>query len=91
MFTVYILFSENHGKTYIGFTSNLIERYKSHNALAIKGYTIKFRPWKVIHTEIFENKVEAMLREKQLKSGKGRLWIKENVITKIVEVGFISA
>jgi putative endonuclease len=91
MFTVYILFSEKHGKTYIGFTSNLIERYKSHNALAIKGYTIKFRPWKVIHTEIFENKVEAMLREKQLKSGKGRLWIKENVITKMVEVGFISA
>ena len=44
-FVVYILFSEDYGKTYIGFTSNLIERFKSHNYLSKKGYTIKFRPW----------------------------------------------
>jgi putative endonuclease len=36
MFTVYILYSEKHGKTYVGFTSNLIERFKSHNALQLK-------------------------------------------------------
>lgn len=36
-FVVYILFSEKHNKTYVGFTSNLIERFKSHNLLAIKG------------------------------------------------------
>ena len=84
MFTVYILYSEKHRKTYVGYTSNLIERYKSHNSLATKGYTIKFRPWKVIHIEIFENKTEAMIREKQLKVGKGRQWIKEDVIERMV-------
>jgi putative endonuclease len=91
MFTVYILYSEKYRKIYIGFTSDLIERFKSHNSFAIKGYTIKFRPWKVVHTEMFENKADAMKREKQLKAGKGRFWIKENVITKMVELGFISA
>ena len=75
-FVVYILFSEDYGKTYVGFTSNLIERFKSHNYLSKKGYTIKFRPWHVIYVEFFTTKSEALKREKLLKSGKGREFIK---------------
>ena len=81
-FVVYILFSEDYGKTYVGFTSNLIERYKSHNYLSKKGYTIKFRPWQVIYVEFFTTKFEALKKEKLLKSGKGREFIKE-IISKI--------
>ena len=81
-FVVYILFSEDYGKTYIGFTSNLIERFKSHNYLSKKGYTIKFRPWQVIYVEFFTTKSEALKKEKLLKSGKGREFIKE-IISKI--------
>ena len=47
----------------------------SHNLLGKKGWTIKFRPWKIVYTEIFETKASAMQREKQLKSAKGREWI----------------
>ena len=75
-FVVYILFSENHGKTYVGFTSNLIERFKSHNFLSKKGYTVKYRPWIVKYLEFYETKEEAIKREKFLKSGKGREFIK---------------
>ena len=81
-FVVYILFSEDYGKTYVGFTSNLIERYKSHNYLSKKGYTIKFRPWQVIYVEFFTTKFEALKKEKLLKSGKGREFIKE-IISKL--------
>jgi len=76
-FVVYILFSEAYSKTYVGFTSNLIERFKSHNYMSKKGYTIKFRPWKVIHVEFFTTKSEALKREKIFKSGKGREIIKK--------------
>ena len=76
-FVVYILFSEEHNKTYVDFTSNLIERFKSHNYLSKKGYTIKFRPWMVIHVEFFTTKSEALKREKLFKTGKGRELIKE--------------
>ena len=76
-FVVYILFSEKYKKTYVGFTTNLIERFKSHNLLAKKGYTIKFRPWKVIYVEFFFSKAEALKKEKNLKSGIGREFIKE--------------
>ena len=81
-FVVYILFSEDYDKTYVGFTSNLIERFKSHNYLSKKGYTIKFRPWQVIYVEFFTTKSEALKKEKLLKSGKGREFIKE-IISKI--------
>ncbi|WP_418262170.1 GIY-YIG nuclease family protein [Flavobacterium faecale] len=75
-FVVYILYSEKFDKNYTGFTSNLIERFKSHNELETKGHTLKFRPWKVIHVEFFNSKSEAMKREKYLKTGVGREFIK---------------
>ena len=75
MFTVYVLYSQSYKKIYIGYTTALEERFKSHNELATKGWTKKFRPWEIIHKEIFENKANAMRREKELKSAKGREWI----------------
>ena len=76
MFTVYVLHSEKYNKTYIGFTSDLEARLLSHNHLATKGYTIKYRPWKVIYTEEFSDKASAMKREKELKSSNGRIFIR---------------
>ncbi|WPO76871.1 GIY-YIG nuclease family protein [Flavobacterium sp. KACC 22761] len=81
-FVVYILYSEKFNKNYTGYTSNLIERFKSHNLLGTKGYTLKFRPWKVIHVEFFNSKSEAIKREKYLKTGIGREFIK-NLIPNI--------
>ena len=76
-FVVYILFSKNYSKTYTGFTSNLIERFKSHNVLGVKGYTIKYRPWEVVYVEFFTSKADALRKEKFLKTGIGREFIKE--------------
>lgn len=75
-FTVYVLYSEAYNKHYIGFTSDLENRLKSHNELATKGYTVKYRPWKLIYTEEYIDKKEAIDREKFLKSGQGRAFIK---------------
>ena len=47
MFTVYVLHSSIADKIYVGFTSDLASRLLSHNTLAKKGWTIKFRPWTV--------------------------------------------
>jgi putative endonuclease len=75
MFTVYVLFSERFNKIYIGMTSNLEERIKSHNELGIKGWTKNFRPWIIVYQEEYPNKSEALKREKQLKSAAGRNFI----------------
>ena len=69
MFTVYVLYTEKYNKIYIGYTSDLARRLLSHNELGTKGYTIKYRPWKVVYTEHYDSKGKALAREKQLKSG----------------------
>jgi putative endonuclease len=80
MFTVYVLYSKHFDKIYIGFTSNLEQRLLSHNKLGKKGWTIRFRPWMLIHTEEFDDKKDAMQREKQLKSSRGRNWIRKELL-----------
>ncbi len=78
-FVVYVLFSSRFKKTYVGFTSNLIERFKSHNYLSSKGFTAKYRPWQVVFVKAFKSKTEAMKYEKYLKTGVGRDFIKNNI------------
>ncbi|UBM61972.1 GIY-YIG nuclease family protein [Candidatus Sulfidibacterium hydrothermale] len=87
MFKVYVLYSQKFNKIYIGYTGNLEKRLLSHNKLAHKGYTVKFRPWTLVFSEEFPTKQLAMKREKQLKSAKGRRFIWE----KIKASGLISA
>ena len=76
MFTVYVLYSIDFDKIYIGMTSNLEERFKSHNELAKKGWTKSFRPWTIIYKEEYPTKTEALKREKQLKGSAGRTFIR---------------
>jgi putative endonuclease len=83
MYKVYILYSQSYNKIYVGFTSNLEQRLLSHNELGKKGWTIKFRPWKLVYTEVYNSKEEALLREKMLKGAKGRDWIWNELISKI--------
>ncbi|MDD4385406.1 MAG: GIY-YIG nuclease family protein [Bacteroidales bacterium] len=76
MFTVYALHSPSFQKIYIGYSSDLEKRMLSHNELSNKGWTLRYRPWTLVYTEQFTSKAEAMRREKELKSAKGRefLW-----------------
>ena len=62
MYTTYVLYSEKYDKIYIGYTSDLENRLLSHNEFGKKGWTIKFRPWKVVYTKEFLEKREAMIR-----------------------------
>jgi putative endonuclease len=73
MFTVYVLYSKKYNQIYIGFTTDLENRFLSHNELATKGHTIKYRPWIIAHTEEHQTKPEALKREAQLKSANGRV------------------
>ena len=77
IFTVYVLFSASFNKIYVGYTSNLDQRLLSHNVLATKGYTVKFRPWMLLHSEQFYSKADALKREKELKSAQGRRFIRD--------------
>ena len=80
MYYLYILFSENLNKFYIGVSSNPEERLKRHLSNH-NGFTAKTKDWKMIYTETFENKIDALKREKQIKNWKNRKLI-ESLIHK---------
>ena len=79
MYTVYALYSKKFDKIYVGFTQNLEQRLMSHNHLGKKGHTAKYRPWSVVYTESHDTKLEALKRERQLKSSRGRVFVREHI------------
>jgi len=76
MYCVYALYSPGYNKIYIGFTSDVQARLKSHNSPINKKGTSSFQPWELIYTEHRSTKQDAMIREKQLKSFSGREFIR---------------
>jgi putative endonuclease len=68
---VYILQSKKDNSLYIGYTSDLIKRFKQHNTGESQA-TKPFRPYKLIFYEAFLNRIDAKNREIYLKSGYGR-------------------
>ncbi len=80
LFWVYVLISECTGKRYVGQTDDLAKRIAQHNSVEHNPRKFTSRnagPWKLIHSETFETRAEAMAREKWLKSGVGRAWMNE--------------
>ncbi|MFA6272711.1 MAG: GIY-YIG nuclease family protein [Patescibacteria group bacterium] len=81
MWFTYILLSSKDSRTYTGSTDNLSKRLLEHN----NGYVISTknrRPLKYIYTESFASEIEARKREKYLKSGAGRKFIKTKIFDK---------
>ena len=74
MFTVYILFSSSIDKYYVGYTNDLERRLTEHNRKKGK-YTDRGIPWRLVHQEEYESKIEAMNREKLIKSQQSRQYI----------------
>jgi putative endonuclease len=71
MFTVYVLRSKLTGLYYTGSTSDLERRLEEHNSEV--SFSTKNRgPWELVHREDYATRGEAMRRERQLKTGKGR-------------------
>lgn len=76
---VYILYSEYIDKFYIGESENHQERLKRH-LRNHKGFTSRAKDWKIVHLEEYQDKSEALAREKQIKKWKSRKMI-ENLIS----------
>ncbi len=75
MFYVYVLKSIKNGKRYIGQTSkNVLERLVDHN-VGSNSWTRINKPFKILYSEEYSTRTEAIKRENFLKSGQGRKWL----------------
>ena len=73
---IYILKSLTTGKRYTGSTQNLEARLKAHND-GLSPYTKGRGPWKLMNSEGYPTRSEAMKRERFLKTGKERDFLNE--------------
>ena len=75
MFFTYVLYSRKDGKLYIGYSSDVLERFKRHCAGEVLA-TKHRRPVELIYYEAYLTEDEARRREKYLKGGNGRMQLK---------------
>lgn len=77
MLHVYAIYNRQANKYYIGQTMDIQVRLGQHNDHTFKTYTSRFpSEWELIYQESVATRSEALKREKSLKSGNGRLYIK---------------
>ena len=78
MHYTYILRSiSNPDKTYVGYTSNLKARFKTHNS-GQSISTAKNISWELEFYSAFDTKEKALAFEKYLKSGSGKAFTKKH-------------
>ena len=81
MYTVYVIESVE-GYRYIGQTDNFDRRLFQHNS-GISKWTKRGKDWKCVYAEEFETRLEAREREKYLKTGVGREFLRRKLKTEV--------
>jgi putative endonuclease len=82
MYYTYVIYSLQRAYIYVGITNNVERRFFEHQNGSNKT-TKPYRPYKILLVERFDSRAAAREREKYLKSGTGkeflkRLLVKEN-------------
>ena len=80
MWTVYAIYNQVCGKIYIGQTGNIEKRLLEHNSKRGNHFTARFDgEWILIYKEEVNDRKQALLREKQLRSFRGREFVKKRI------------
>ena len=74
----YVLRSKTDNKFYIGWTDDLISRHKKHQKGDVDATRFR-RPLQLVYYEACLDKKRAIMREKQLKTGFGRLYLSKRI------------
>ncbi len=78
---VYILYSENLDRYYIGSTKEIGHRLKEHIWSHV-GFTSRAKDWVLRYSEVHSTRSEAYAREKRIKAWKSRKLIEKLISTK---------
>ena len=78
MYFVYLLLSKKDNNFYTGYTNNLKKRFKEHQEEKVRSTKHRL-PVRLIYYEVCLNKYDALAREKYLKSGRGKKYIRSRL------------
>lgn len=78
MFYTYVLMSDTDGYFYIGYTKDLRQRYLDHQDGKVDSTSCR-RPLRLVYYEACIDEEDAKKRERDLKTGYGRRFIKKRI------------
>jgi len=78
MYYTYVIQSDKDGKFYTGFTSDLRNRLTEHNAGKVKSTKTR-GPFRLVYCEVCLHEQDATAREKYLKTGMGKRYLKNRL------------
>jgi len=78
MYYVYVIRSRKTNYWYTGFANDLRKRFNQHNK-GQSGWSKRGIPWELIYYEASLNREDARSREKYLKSGMGKRYLKNRL------------
>jgi putative endonuclease len=70
---IYLLASRKDGAFYLGVTNDLIRRVYEHKTKAVPGFTSKYNIDTLVWYEVYDDPVNAIIREKEIKKWR-RSW-----------------
>ena len=81
MYYVYAIYNKKHNKIYVGQTCDLRKRLVEHSNHIFKNcFTSRYDgEWILIYSDEISDRSRVLQREKQLKSYRGREFIKSNI------------
>jgi putative endonuclease len=79
-YKVFVLYSNKHDRLYVGYTTSLTDYMITMNVMESDNPLYQYRPWTLIHMELFVAEEEAMVREGFLKQDMGQEYIRREIL-----------
>jgi predicted GIY-YIG superfamily endonuclease len=79
-YKVFVLYSYPHDKLFVGYTTSLTDYMITMNVMESDNALYQYRPWTLIHMELFTDEDEAMLREGFLKQEIGQDYVRREIL-----------
>ena len=79
-FKVFVLYSHAHDRLFVGYTQSLTDFMITINVMESDNALYAYRPWTLIHMELFLTEEEAMIREGFLKQDIGQEYIRKEIL-----------
>lgn len=81
LYKVYVIYAPAHGKLHVGITTRLGDSMLLHNGDEEDDQTNQYKPWTLIHMEIFNDESEAHFRKTYLESPAGQAYITSDILS----------
>jgi len=79
-YKVFVLYSYSHDKIFVGYTTSLTDYMITMNVMESDNPLYQFRPWTLVHMELFVSEDEALVRKGFLSQEVGQEYIRREIL-----------